>query len=224
MMRDFSEYEKYIIKRIVSECNKNGYSISMNIIVQEMEKVDIVAIEWDEGYSYAKFYGINDHKSYTKVFDIIFLLKYLDENRFISIHSMDENEYYDLFSRERYTKVDGFYYRIIDENILGISKMTFSKMHTNIGREIQQISKGIIYSSFALEDLVKNNFKTIEQKQLIEAKKQTCYSRKALFVTLVALILSLVSTIFTTCTDTEIDNKQYNQIIQSIEKQSHQKK
>ena len=44
-MRDFSEFEKDIIKRIVSEYDNRGFSISVDIIIQEMEKVDIIAIE-----------------------------------------------------------------------------------------------------------------------------------------------------------------------------------
>ncbi len=226
-MRDFSEFEKDIIKRIVSERNNEGLSNSMDIIIQEMEKVGIVAIEWDKGYTYAKFYGGNDYKSYTKVLDIIFLLKFLDENRFINVHSKDEDENCSLFSHERYKKngdLNLYGRRNSDTNRLDISNMTSSIMYTNIGREIQLISKGIIYASFALEDLVNNNFETIEQKQLIEANKQTRNSRRALYVSWVALIFSLVSTIFTTCTDTKIDNKQFYQIIQSIEKQPLQKK
>jgi hypothetical protein len=224
-MRDFSEFEKGIIKRIVSERDNKEFSIAVDIIIQEMEKVDIIAIEWDKDYTYANFYGTDDRKSYTKVLDVISLLKFLEENRFINVHMRDLDVNYSLFSHERYTKSGEFYWhRDGSTNTLITSYMNFTKMHTNIGREIQQISKGIIYVSFALEDLVKNNFETIEQKQLIEAKRQTSYSRGALYASLLALILSLVSTIFTTCADTKIDNKQFNQIIQSIEKQPLQKK
>lgn len=224
-MRDFSEFEKDIIKRIVSECDNEGFSISVDIIIQEMEKVDIIAIEWDKSYTYANFYGNIDAKSCTKVIDVIFLLKFLEENRFINVQMRDLDENYSLFSHERYTKRNESYWRRDGSTyMLNTSYTNFTNLHTNIGREIQQISKGVIYVSFALEDLVKNNFKTIEQKQLIEAKRQTRYSRGALYASLIALIVSLVSTIFTTCTNTKIDNKQFNQIIQSIEKQSHQKK
>lgn len=224
-MRDFSEFEKDIIKRIVSEYDNRGFSISVDIIIQEMEKVDIIAIEWDESYTYANFYGNNDGKSCTKVIDVISLLKFLEENRFINLHMRDLDVNYSLFSHERYTKSGELYWRRDGSvNTLITSYNNFTKMHTNIGREIQQISKGVIYVSFALEDLVKNNFKTIEQKQLIEAKRQTSYSRRALCASLVALALSLVSTIITTCTDTKIDSIQFNQIKQSIDKQHIKKK
>ena len=162
-MREFSDFEKYIIRRVVADCDKVGFSISMDIIIQEMEKVNIIAIEWDKTNTYTKFYGIKDHEPLTKVFDIVFLLKYLDENRFIYVHS-NNNVQNSLFSIKKYKKVDEFYFGIIDENTFGSDGQMFTEIHTNIGKEIQQVSKGIIYSSFALKDLVHNNFETPEQK------------------------------------------------------------
>ncbi len=215
-MRDFSDYEKDIIKRIASECNKEGYSISMNIIVQEMEKVGIVAIEWDKTYTYTNFHGINDHKSYKRVFDIIFLLKYLEENRFIHIHSKDEKNYYSLFSIERYKKIDDFYWRIIDKNITGANKLAFSTMHTNIGREIQNTSKGIIYASYALEDLIQNKFESPEQKRF---RKSHCATWIAIFIAILTGLSGIYLTLNSQNKPIKLDSIQLNQIKHAILKQ-----
>lgn len=226
-MRDFSEYEKKIIKRIVSECYNEGYSISMDIIIQEMEKVDIIAVEWDELYTNAIFYGTGNPKVCAKIFDIVFLLKYLEDNRYIYVHSQIEG-FYNLYNKKRFDKQDNLYWSVDnDGKKISVSNSAVT-IHTNIGKEIEQCSKGIMYASNSLINLVQNNFKTSEQLkfeiQLNEAKKQTNYSRGALYASLAALVLSLVSTLFTTCTDTKIENKQLNQIIQSIEKQAIPKK
>ena len=213
-MREFSDFEKYIIRRVVADCDKVGFSISMDIIIQEMEKVNIIAIEWDKTNTYTKFYGIKDHEPLTKVFDIVFLLKYLDENRFIYVHS-NNNVQNSLFSIKKYKKVDEFYFRIIDENTFGSDGQMFTEIHTNIGKEIQQVSKGIIYSSFALKDLVHNNFETPEQKHFLEIKKKTNISIGiAIVIGLIGILLNIIAL----CKETKLDISQLKQIEQTIYK------
>jgi hypothetical protein len=226
-MRDFSEFEKDIIKRIVSDSNEGKIASSVNIIIDEIGKVNIAAIEWDNTYTFVKFHGIENDNSYAKILDIIFLFKYLEENRYIYSH-LKKGTNSNFICASKFVKHGAYY---ITKNILSSDGVDINKylvIHTDIGKEIEERSKKLIHPSYTLIDLVLKDFKTPEQlefeTQLNEAKKQTCYSRRALVVALVALILSLVSTIFTTCTDTKIDNKQFNQIIQSIEKQSQQKK
>ncbi|ADQ78774.1 hypothetical protein Palpr_0618 [Paludibacter propionicigenes WB4] len=226
-MRDFSEFEKDIIKRIVSDSNKGQIASSVNIIIDEMEKVNIAAIEWDNTYTFVKFYGVENDKSYAKVLDIIFLLKYLEESRYIYSH-LKKGTNSNFICASKFVKHGDYY---ITKNILssdGVHVNEYLMIHTDIGKEIEERSKKLIHPSYLLIDLVLKDFKTPEQRkfeiQLNEAKKQTNYSRGALYASLAALVLSLVSTLFTTCTDTKIENKQLNQIIQSIEKQAIPKK
>lgn len=226
-MRDFSKFEKNIIKRIVSECNAGEIASSVNIIIDEIGKVNIAAIEWDNTYTFVKFHGIENDNSYAKVLDIIFLLKYLEENRYIYSH-LKEGTNSNFICASKFVKHGNYYIPKNNLSIEGVAIGNYLSINSDIGKEIEERSKKLIHPSYTLIDLVLKDLKTPEQRefeiQLDEAKKQTSYSQKALLVALVALALSLVSTIFTTCTNTKIDNKQFNQIIQSIEKQSHQKK
>lgn len=225
-MRDFSDYEKDIIKRIVSECNEGKIASSVNIIIDEIGKVNISAIEWDNTYTFVKFHGIENDNSYAKVFDIIFLLKYLEENRYIFSH-LKKGTNSNFICASKFVKHGDYY---ITKNILssdGVDIDKYLMIHTDIGKEIEERSKKLIHPSYTLIDLVLKDFKTPEQRefeiQLNEAKKQTRYSRGALYASLGALALSLVSTIFTTCNDTKINSNQFNQIKRSIDKQSLQK-
>ena len=182
-MREFSDFEQDILSKMIDLQNEK--KLCRYYLLCEVEKE--LEIE-KKGSSDIQIVSdsINKDEILNILIQFSFLFRYLKENFYL----LD-------FERNIDSKVD-----LKEES----QKKHKLKTETIYPKEYFIFKYNCFYNlslSETIVDLVKNNFKTVEQirfeKQLVEAKKQTKYSRRAFYVSIAALIVSLISGIITQC-------------------------
>ena len=236
-MREFSEFEKKIIKEMVSA--KEIKELSLASLIDENSPA--IAIEWSiEPANFTIVYrsSVGMHNEiYFKVQEIIFLLQNLEDEKLINMHHhrdlIQDNRLYNhkLYGR----KESGDYYFKIGDSDTGegeISDLEKHNFNTYFGRIVQHFVSGIYFVSNALRNLEKNDFKSPEQlrferqlkdasdkhlESMVKAQSQITYSRLAFYFSITAFISSLVFGIIQMNCGTKIEKDQFIQIKQSIE-------
>ena len=232
-MREFSVFEKKIIRQIV-----NAESIEECSLARLIDEKSIaIALEWDHTYTKFKLVYSGDSEKHNEIFnqvqEIIYLIKTLEDEKYIYLHHNKDWFNGQLYNKRKYQRSEDGNYSLVDNRSdFGGHLNTELTVNSDFGKLIQYYADSLFYVTNALRDLVLNDFKTTEQlrfeEQLIDnnkkhevamgkAQKQINYSRWAFFFSILAFIGSLVMGGIQTRSGTKIDQTQFNQIKQSIE-------
>ncbi|MBP5536685.1 MAG: hypothetical protein J6X62_07840 [Bacteroidales bacterium] len=135
-----------------------------------------------------------------EIIDISILIDYLIKNRYIIIIE-------DPSSADPLKEIGGF----LTEGLTPVGK----KIDTNVAKILDDAMNHRAFISEDLVQLVQNNFKTIEDMALDEARKQTNYSRKSVIFAIIAVILSVIIPILSALLSSNVvklDSGQYEQL------------
>lgn len=175
----FSEFEKQIIRRLVAVTE-----IEDRFIVKYIyDKSEYIAIEWDENFTevtiYFKKQKADTIKTWDALCEVIFLFRKLEYENLVGIYTNSkDNTTRAIFDRSKYEKSEtGEYCSILDnlgKNARGYFMGTKATFYADLGKDLNKYSDSFIYVSQTLKDLVKDNFKSAEQKRHKEsmAKEQ----------------------------------------------------
>lgn len=235
-MREFSEFEKNIIKKMVAA--KEIRELSLAKLIDE--NISSIALEWSiDPARFTVFYRSSvgtESEIYFQIQEIIFLLKNLEDQKFIYLHHrQDSKQDNRLYNHTKYgrNETTGEYYFLMDNEAKGmITDWVKPEFDTDFGSYVQHYVSGFCFVSNALRDLEKNNFKSPEQlrfeHQLDDANKkhaeamgkaqdQVKYSQRAFYCSIAAFFFALLFGIIQMCSETTLDKNQLNQIKQTIE-------
>ena len=234
-MREFSKFEKTIIKKMVDA--KEIRELFLAKLIDE--NIPSIAIEWTiDPASLTIFYRSSvgtPYKMFDQVQEIIFLLKTLEDEKFIYLHhcpDLTKNNH--LFNINKFIREDTgiYYFKEGNGNKGKVVDWEKLKIKTTFCNYVKSYANGIFYVSNALRDLVKNDFKTPEQLRfehqlgdanikhadaMEKAQDQVKYSRWAFFGSIAAFFLALLFGIIQMCSKTTLNKIQFNQIKQTIE-------
>lgn len=175
----FSEFEKQIIRRLVAVTE-----IEDRFIVKYIyDNSEYIAIEWDENFTevtiYFKKQKADTIKTWDALCEVIFLFRKLEYENLVGIYTNSkDNTTRAIFDRSKYEKSEtGEYCSILDnlgKNARGYFMGTKATFYADLGKDLNKYSDSFIYVSQTLKDLVKDNFKSAEQKRHKEsmAKEQ----------------------------------------------------
>lgn len=175
----FSEFEKQIIRRLVAVTE-----IEDRFIVKYIyDDSEYIAIEWDENFTevtiYFKKQKADTIKTWDALCEVIFLFRKLEYENLVGIYTNSkDNTTRAIFDRSKYEKSEtGKYCSILDylgKNARGYFMGTKATFYADLGKDLNKYSDSFIYVSQTLKDLVKDNFKSAEQKRHKEsmAKEQ----------------------------------------------------
>lgn len=185
-MRKFSEKEKSTIQLIIegaanSEAylpinayNDIFYREHVEINIQEMQLVFYVpknALLYD---NHKKMLDV-----YYEILEISLLLDYLQKEGLLYQISMP--------AVNHLNEVGGF----CKSGLCGITM----GIDPHIGQILLSCMNNPIFVSQTLKDLVINNFISLEEQALLEAAKQTHISRRTMILSVIALVVSIISTL-----------------------------
>lgn len=166
----FSEFEKQIIRRLVAVTE-----IEDRFIVKYIyDDSEYIAIEWDENFTevtiYFKKQKADTIKTWDALCEVIFLFRKLEYENLVGIYTNSkDNPTRAIFDRSKYEKSEtGDYCSIVDhlgKNARGYFMGTKATFYANLGKDLNKYSDSFIYVSQTLKDLVKDNFKSAEQKR-----------------------------------------------------------
>jgi hypothetical protein len=201
-MRNFSEFEKKIINKLIAidPIDSNAGTFIADTILEnrgiKIEEQELIISLW---------YLKTDKKAISEFFELISLLNYLEKNDLIFIHSNPERP---IGTRDFLTKN-------IDQHYLDSRKDDLVSMPipTDIFERIVRYLRSYLICGTEIKVLVTNKFKTQEQidheAEMKEATSQTRLSRCSIYVAFAALAFSFLSPLIF---DTTIDKTQINKI------------
>lgn len=234
-MREFSVFEKTIIHQIVRA--KSLEECPLAKVIDENSKA--IALEWDDTHTKFKLIYFGDSKKHNEIFnqvqEIIYLIKTLEDEKFIYLHHNKDWFNGQLYNKKKYQRSEDGNYSLVIDNLFdfGGHLNTELTVNSDFGKLIQYYADSLFYATNALRDLVLNDFKTPEQvrfkeqlndndtkhkEAMLKAQKQIKYTQLAFFFSILTFIGSLVFGRIQTLSGTKIDQTQFNQIKQSIEK------
>ncbi len=215
-MREFTDFEKQIINKLASA--EEIRDISLIKLIDE--NTDAIALEWNFDEPYFSFFYNNakstDNELYLlfyQIQEIIFLIKYLEENGLIYLHFNEKFSQDDwLYNRDKYIRDDdGNCYKVIlniipkiNSNTTGFLRISNrNRIHSDFGRFVKKYANALFYVSNSLRELVKNEYKTADQirfdRQLKDAQEKHNESlRKAVYqirIAWAAFITSIIAVI-----------------------------
>ena len=203
-MRKFSQTEQRTIRNLV-----NNASGSLSYVLANA--YNDVFYQRRVKYSKGKliFYledvntlnDVDDILSIEKeIIDISFLLDYLIKNRYINIIE-------DPSSADPLEEIGGF----LADGLTPIEK----PIDSSVAKILENALNHRVFISEDLIQLVNNDFKTVEEMALDEARKQTNYSRRSVLIAILAIVLSvlipIISNIFLSNV-VKLDADQYGQL------------
>ncbi|MFG5858025.1 hypothetical protein LDB17_07490 [Dysgonomonas sp. Shenzhen-Wh21] len=167
----FSEFEKQIIRSFVSVTDIKDRAL-VNYIYDDSE---YMAIEWDSNFSqvtiHFKKHKADTIKSWDSLCEIIFLFKKLEYNNLIGIYNNTKGEQDTaIYDRTKYEKSESGYYGTIEAELFGkvgrgYNFGTIAEFYSDISKDLARYSSSFVYVSQTLKELVKDNFKSKEQKR-----------------------------------------------------------
>lgn len=233
-MRQFSEFEKSILKRIANiglEEDFEDFDIA-RIIRKELSAF---AVKWDprsEGkYTpYVTIYvkqGDNPNKYMHRLFDIINLFHYLQKNAWIvQLENTNNEKTYPrfLYDKENYeedsegnivskaAKITMFGEEYIFRGYTPNDSVT---LYAELSKKLDILASSYVYPTSILIDFVENGYQTIEERQHREQMREAKVQTK---LAIAAFVSSIVALIISTCMNSTIDKEQMQQIIKSMDK------
>ncbi|MHA7941528.1 hypothetical protein ACJOV8_000400 [Formosa sp. 3Alg 14/1] len=206
-MRDFSEYEKKIIQEIVKT------DIQKSNVLDVISNITLI----DRGIHLKEkeielVYFKSDQNALNEFFETLSLIKYLERNDLIFIHSN-----YDFPNEGNYISKN------LDQETITKkgSELISQPIPTNIYDIISNFRKSYLVIGTELKKLVENSFKTNEQihheTELKESRKQTRISTNSFYIALVALLFSLLAPFIF---NSKFDENQINSIKKELNNNS----
>lgn len=177
----FTEFEKSIIRKM-----SNAKNLDERSALQFFCSDDYIAIETDDEFSEVKVI-FKDEPSiefqlsvFDRLCEIVFLLNKLESNRLIGFinFSNKENHSNYIYDNSKYERTGDHFYmermpdavflknRTYKVNSIILKKTTFST-YFDVGNKIYTYANSSFYVSSELKELVRNNFKTPEQRRHI---------------------------------------------------------
>lgn len=135
-------------------------------------------------------------KVFTRLFDFVLLLKYLERNDLLGISSFETSGNFQI---RNYVKDKDWGWEIQKETAKGetftsVQAETHTR-NTSLANDILRYGNSQYYPSQCLKEMVANDFKSAEQiyveRQLREAKKQTRFA----FCTTIIAVLTFLATV-----------------------------
>lgn len=229
-MREFSDFERKIIRKIVDKAKDYDIQqLEICKVIREITHVEV--IEWEDEkirIYYKKQNQPNHQKLFFEFYRTVLLLRDLEEAKIIyttkpSVEIQDRA----WFNREIYNKQDeeSDLKKYKDKN--GNYMSIFTDFHlSDLPAFLDYFNQKIIIPSLILEELIKNDFKTQEQIRFEQElkdtqerfKKELCLTRKTVWISIIALILSVGASIFSIFfTTTKIESIQFDRLNQSMQ-------
>ena len=197
-MRHFSEKEKRLINEIIRKANGNNY-LPINAFG---DILDGLQVEFDHEKCQLVFYrpdneisGLEILAIEKEIFERTILIEFLIDNRYVCL--IDDGQ------EEKIEHVGGGLKKVQAITRV-IGKGLSDKLYEYSNKRIL-VGQELVYLS-------QNNFQTIEEATLAEAKKQTRFAQITFVSSLVAIFISaFVSILLHKCTSTvELENSQYS--------------
>lgn len=208
-MRDFSDFEKQQIRKIIkSEEPCIGNFIANTILVDRGIIIDRTKKE------ISLLFLKGDNSALPEFFESLGLIENLESERLIFIHSnpkpfkgnfLSSNLMYNSNSRQ-----------IVDPIGRVVSPISKVDIPTNVFDLIVKYVNTFYYPLPELKELVKKDFETLEKKQLRESLIQTKYSKWAFYLSLFALIFTTGYSIMSE-NDFKLDQNQYIKLLKNID-------
>lgn len=184
-MRKFSDWEKDIIRRIASLASGN-FTFDAFVLFSDVfidEKFFIDSCPFAMWYNPAKIKHEDLIAEKRKIFDLVFLLDYLERNRYIILHGHYDKDYGK--SQKHYINVE---------------------LNAWMAKTLYGCISSCIYVTQDLFSLVENDFKEYEEIALEEAKKQTNEAKKqsksakwSVIISAIAVVVALLTMILSIC-------------------------
>jgi len=218
-MRNFSDFEKKIIRQIVEFGNPN---IADSINYRDRNIASFIAntILVNRGIYIERqkkeislLFATTDTTALYDFFDMISLIDYLEKERLIFVHT-NPNPFPGNFLSHNWQKND-LIDEFIDSNGNVIPPGETIKISTNVYDIFLRYINSFYHPVSELKALVEDNFETIEIKQLKESLKQTKYSKLAFYIALFALLFTICYSAFFT-SNVQLDKRQYDSLIKVI--------
>jgi len=188
-MRKFTAKEQCLLKELIKTDFKETNVI--NFITKSVLTARGIHYNHEEK-SIKLLFKKEDSNAVYEILETIFLINYLEKNDLIVLHS---NYKSDFKKNQNFISND-----ITQEEINQNTNIyCYQKIPTNIYDLIVKYTFSYFFISEELKDLIKNNFETIDEvrheKELLEAKKQTRLSQLSFILAIIALIISIWTSI-----------------------------
>ena len=186
-MRQFSKREKETIKFILDGVAKSATYLPINayndIFYREKVEFDAQSNDMELVFYTPENADLPDSKRmldvYYEILEVSLLIDYLKKEGLVYQISMP--------STNKLRCVGGF-----DKN--GLNNKIALPVDPKVGQILLDCMNSPIFVSQTLKDLVANDFLSLEGQSLLEAKKQTKISFITLFLSVIAIIVSLIPT------------------------------
>lgn len=190
-MRKFSPTEQKVIKYIVSREKVEQMCFSTLFI----EFMPTIAIEQTEDGLLRMYNKKSDGKAVDLVdqnlkqlLDILFLIKYLDDNALVGVFHLKGGEEKILHSN-KYQKMGDDFFMGRDDGGCGLIGTNHCDYYAELAGLLFQYSHSCYHASETLRELVKNNFK---DEETIRFEKSMASARQAICISLVIGLLSII--------------------------------
>lgn len=208
-MRDFSDFEKKKIERII-RFNKPciGDFIADSILVDRGIIIDRQKKE------ISLLFPNTDSSAMYDFFDLLSLIEYLESERLIFVHT-NPTPFTGNFLSSNW-RYNAQINQITDLNGNVMPPSTKIDIPTNVFDLIIKYVNTFYYPISELKLLVENDFETLEKKQLKESLTQTKYSKWAFYIALFALTFTIGYSVFFN-SNVQLEKQQYDDLIEKIE-------
>ena len=202
-MRKFSNKEQDVIRRLVEQTRN---SLSYVLINAYNDIFYSHKVEYTEGNlvfyleNVSKFSDVDVSQILAiekEIIDTSFLIEYLIENRYIYL--IDDEP-----SNGKQSSAGGFF----KGNLRSVQK----SLDKHVCEILDDALSHRVFVSEDLNQLVTNDFKTIDEQALEESRKQTKYSILSFIVAMIALSFSLLIPVISS-NEIVINNEQFEQLL-----------
>jgi len=206
-MREFDEFEKKIIREISDTYYLEQYFETKKMLLSEIidKQFLFVAIDWNSSstvkFIYKSIHKASMDKDQIHFFSFVALIKYLEDNRLllvcpITLDGQSDRCYY---NHTRYLKNEtnkDQYSWNSSTSLFNLIPTMSDEWYINLNNELERYTNSIVIPTYALVDLVKSNFKTIEKKNLEAAWVAIfvafCIGGISIFLGLLSICISII--------------------------------
>lgn len=140
-----------------------------------------------------------------RLLDILFLIKYLDDNTLIGVYHLKDGEGKILHS-DKYEKKGDYFYITREDGALGVLIPNYTDYYTDCGELLFYYINSCFHASETLRELVKNNFEDEETKRFkINIRSTWIAIGVAYFGVLAQILISLTQSV-------TVNDKQFDEI------------
>lgn len=205
-MRKFTPKEKEFLKKIV-EFKGNSNLQELQLMRLLRKQLETLAISWELEHKcsiqiYAQFKNPTDEqwrdiqKKYFEIADYIYLIEELFEYKLIKLQEVSfenhtQENYRVLYDRDKYrVEGDSIFEKSNENNCLyALGDIHKHKVNVTFARDLEKYANSIIYPLPLLNDFIKNDFRSIEERRYDE---QLCRTNLSIIVAALAIIIPLV--------------------------------